>query len=454
MNGSRTPWASGEDTAPRPRLHGRLRCDVAVVGAGLTGLSTAVELLALDPGLRVVVVEADHVAAGASGRGTGLLGPRVGPPLRVARRRYGDDVARAAHLWSLAAVQYVLELVRRHEIACDLTPGSQLVVATDEEAAEEQRREADAAGALGLPVALVERDALPAVAARHLCGLRYGEAATLDPSALTAQLARIGEQRGLTVFERSPVRAVRRGLLTTLSTDGGEIVADHVVMAVNAFGTVPAAPAGVIGVRVQAGATRKLPQEALAALDGLRSEPLIEHGELSPYFRLTPDGRLVVGGGAVRRGSFGSVAPAPGRLRAAVRALSPALADMEIESSWAGPVAMTRDGLPIVGRHREDPGLFHAGGCNGHGLAVSAYNGAHLARWIVLGAGDDMSFALPWVRSKGPWVPRGRLVNRVLDRYLAHLTAAAERPPAPGSGPVAAPAGRPERPRATDGEGS
>ncbi|MCY0920565.1 MULTISPECIES: NAD(P)/FAD-dependent oxidoreductase [unclassified Streptomyces] len=450
MNGSGTPWASGEDTAPRPRLHGRRRCDVAVVGAGLTGLSTAVELLELDPDLRVVVVEADHVAAGASGRGTGLLGPRVGPPLRVARRRYGDDVARAAHLWSIAAVRHVLDLVRRHEIACDLTPGSQLVVARDEKAAEEQWREADAAGALGLPVALVERDELPAVAARHLGGLRYGEAATLDPAALTGQLARIGEQRGLTVFERSPVRAVRRGLLTTLATDDGEIVADHVVTAVNAYGAAPGAPAGVVGLRVQAGVTRKLPPEALSALDGLHTEPLIEHGELSPYFRLTLDGRLVVGGGAVRRGPFGSVAPAPGRLRAAVRSLSPTLADVEIESSWAGPIAMTRDGLPIVGRHRDDPGLLHAGGCNGHGLAVSAYNGAQLARRIVEGAGDDLPFALPWVRSKGPWVPRGRLADRVLDRYLAHLGAEAGRSSAPGPGPSAAPAGRSSHARRTE----
>ncbi|MFD0381528.1 NAD(P)/FAD-dependent oxidoreductase [Streptomyces stramineus] len=160
MNGSRAPWARGEDTVSRPRLLGRLRCDVAVVGAGLTGLSTAVELLERDPGLRVVVVEADRVASGASGRGTGLLGPRIGP-LSVARRRYGDDVARASHLWSVAAVRHVLDLVRRHEIACDLTPGSQLVVARDEKAAEEQRREADAAQALALPVALVERDELP-----------------------------------------------------------------------------------------------------------------------------------------------------------------------------------------------------------------------------------------------------------------------------------------------------
>lgn len=441
MEGYGTPWTAGE-AVMRPRLHGRHRCDVAVVGAGLTGLSTAVELLEQDPDLRVIVVEADHVAAGASGRGTGLLGPRVGPPLSVARRRYGLVAARASYLWSVSAVRHVIDLVRRHRISCDLVEGSQLVVAADEAAAEEQRREADAARDLGLPVTLVERDELPAVAAGRLSGLRYPTAATLDPAALTRQLARIGEQRGLTVFERSPVRGIRRGLLTTVTTDDGEIVADHAVVAVNAFGAVPGAPAGVVGLRVQAGVTQKLDDEALGALDELRTEPLIGHAELSPYFRLTADGRLMVGGGAVRRGPYGSLAPAPGRLRAAARALSPVLAGVEMEATWAGPVAMTRDGLPVLGHHDDDPRLHHAGGCNGHGLAVSVRHGAQLARWIVGGEVDDESSALPWVRPKAPWVPRGRLVDRALDHYLACLTAAADRPYPPPSAGDAGPSGR------------
>ncbi|WP_316525469.1 NAD(P)/FAD-dependent oxidoreductase [Kitasatospora brasiliensis] len=441
MSGHGTPWSDGH-TASRPRLHGVRRFDVAVIGAGLTGLSAALELLELDPERRVAVVEADQVAAGASGRGTGLLGPRLGPALTVARRRFGDDVARGAYLWSATAVRHVLDLVERHQISCDLTPGGQLIVAPDEEAALAQQREADAARVLGLPVSLVERDALPSVAAGYLSGLRYAPAATLDPAALTAQLARIGEQRGLTIFERSPVRGIRRGLLTTVSTDDGEIVADHVVVAVNAYGAALRAPAGVVGVRVQAGVTEKLPKAAAKALEGLRTEPLIEHGELAPYFRLTPDGRLIVGGGAVRRGAFGSMAPAPGRLRAAARQLSPALAGVEIESTWAGPVGMTLDGLPAVGHHPDDPQLYHAGGCNGHGLAISAYHGAFVARWIVNGDKDHLSFALPWVRPKAPWVPRGRLVDHALDRYLAHLTTAAGRPRSSDLGPTGRPVGR------------
>lgn len=418
-----TPWSETGDAASRPRLRGQRRCDVAVVGAGLTGLTAAAELARLAPNLRIAVVEADHVAAGASGRGTGLLGPRVGPPVAVARRRFGDDVARAAYLWSVEAVRTVLALIEEHQLECDLTQGGQLVVAPDEAAARAQRHEADAARALELPITPVAQRELPPFARGYLGALRYEPAATLDPAAFTGQLARIAEQRGVTIYERSPVREVRPGLLTTVRADDGELAADHVVVALNAYGGIPGTPGGVVGLRVQAGVTDKLTPQALAALEGLRGDAVIEHGELSPYFRLTADDRIVVGGGVVRRGTRGSLAPAPGRLRATVRALAPELSDVDIESAWAGPVGMTRDGLPVIGADPREPGIFHVGGCNGHGLAVSVANGAHVARWIATGEKDHLSFALPWLRPKAPWIPRGRLAGRVLDGYLARLSA-------------------------------
>lgn len=423
MTGLGAPWTSID--CSRGRLYGARRYDVAIVGAGLTGISAAVQLLELDPDRRVAVIEADHVAAGASGRGTGLLGPRIGPTLRVARRRYGEDVARAAYLWSVSAVRHVRELVERHQIPCNLTPGGQLIVASNAKEAEDQQREADTSRALDLDIELVPGDALPAVAAGYTSGLRYAPAATLDPAALTDRLARIGEQRGLTIFERSPVRSIRLGLLTAITTDDGAAVADHVVIATDAFGS-PGSPAGVVGLRVQAGVTEKLPHATLTALASLAEEPLIGHSELAPYFRLTSDARLVVGGGAVQRGPYGSAAPLPGRLRTALRGLSQTLADVELEATWAGPIGVTRDGLPVVGRHRHDPNVYYAGGYNGHGLAASVYTGAWLARWIVHGHGPE-DLTLPWMRRKPPWVPGGRLADRILDSYLTRLTSACDR---------------------------
>src|SRR5439155_20855047 len=91
------PWPA--PAAPAGGLPaGELSADVAIVGAGLLGLSTAVHLVQRDPGLDVLVLDAGNVAAGASGRGTGLLGPRVGPAVDRARARYGDEVTRRMYL--------------------------------------------------------------------------------------------------------------------------------------------------------------------------------------------------------------------------------------------------------------------------------------------------------------------------------------------------------------------
>ena len=90
-------------------------------------------------------------------------------------------------------------------------------------------------------------------------------------------------------------------------------------------------------------------------------------------------------------------------------------------TTWSGPIAMTRDGFPIVGHHRDNASILRAGGCCGHGIAVSAYNGAFLARWIANGYKDDCT-RYPWLRSKGPWIPSGPLFDRLLGHHLARLS--------------------------------
>ncbi|MGV9680328.1 NAD(P)/FAD-dependent oxidoreductase [Nocardia sp. NPDC003482] len=424
MPNSTPPWRLST-SAEHPPLRGRDRCDVAVVGAGLTGLSTALAILERDPGARVVVLEARRVGAGASGRGTGLLGPRVGPSLTAWRRRHGDGVARAAHLWSVRAVAHAIDVIRRHGLDCDLVVGGQLVVARDAAAAAALRREAEAASALELPIAAVPSGDLPEIARRYRRGLRYPEAATLDPGALTAELARRCAELGARIHEGSAARSLRHGTPPSVVTADGELVADRIVLCVNAFGSPRIeTPSGVLGFRVQAGATAPLSGPELAAVESLRAEPIIESGDPAPYFRLMSDGRLIVGGGAVLRGVDGHTAPYPERLRGALAGLSPHLAAVRLDAAWSGPIAVTRDGLPVLGRHRGDDRILHASGCNGHGLAVCLRHGAHLADLVLGREIHPLMSALPWLRAAGPWIPRGALVDRTLDRYLAHLSAA------------------------------
>ncbi|MEG8179183.1 FAD-dependent oxidoreductase [Nocardia terpenica] len=419
-----TPWRPCP-AAPRPALRGERRCATAVVGGGLAGLSVAVALAELDPGHETVLLEAAQIGAGASGRGTGLVGPRVGPPLRRVRRRHGDEVARAAYLASVRAVQRVAERIDRYDIDCAATGGDQLLVgtgATATELAADTRCALD----LDLPVREVAAQTLPP---GYDYGVRHGPALTVDPLALTTGLAAVAERGGTVVYEHSPVRAVRSGPPIRLETPEGAVTADRVVFALNAF----AGAHGLLGVRVQAAATAPLPESALAGLPWLRSGPILEFGTLAPYFRLTPDRRIVLGGGAARRGVRGDRPLDRRALEAALRRLGSG-APIALGHAWSGPIAMTRDDWPVVGPVAADDAMLVAGGWCGHGLALTAAAGAWLAERIVHGEPVAGTAArLPWERGAGPALPTGTVPERVLDRYLARVSARAYRR-APQSG--------------------
>lgn len=137
------------------RIRDGERFDVVVVGAGLAGCSTALHLALERPELRIALLEAETVAAGASGRGTGLLGPRLGPPIDIATKRDGDRASRARYLGSERAVRRVLELAARFRPGAVSPTAGQLVVGFTAAEQVVVRRRAAAYARLGLPVSLV-----------------------------------------------------------------------------------------------------------------------------------------------------------------------------------------------------------------------------------------------------------------------------------------------------------
>jgi glycine/D-amino acid oxidase-like deaminating enzyme len=113
-------WVATPDPAPCPPLDGDARCDVAVVGGGFAGLSAAYHLMRARPDLDIVLLESAGVGSGASGRNTGMLGPRVGGTILDLHRRYGDAEARRLYGLSLEAVEHVKALIAAEGIACEL----------------------------------------------------------------------------------------------------------------------------------------------------------------------------------------------------------------------------------------------------------------------------------------------------------------------------------------------
>lgn len=426
------PWpAAAARRAPGGGLPADERsADVAIVGAGLLGLSTALHLLERDPGLDVLVLDAGDVAAGASGRGTGLLGPRVGPAVDQARERFGDEVARRMYLASVDAVHQVRELVSRAGIACGLRDGDQFVVAASDQTAQALHRQAAAYRALGLDVPLLSRaDLRDRIDVPYRAGLRYRDAATLDPAALTRGLAETVRRHGARLYPYTPVRGLTRlGRVPGLTLPTGTVRARTVVLAVNAYAPGLRLPVGtVLPLAVSAIATAPLDPETYAALGGPDGYAVVDANPMAPYFRTTPDGRLVVGGG--RPALAGGQPADPRWLADAARALHPGLRPVEVAHAWHGRIGMTGDGLPVVGRVPGQPEVWYAGGCNGHGLAMSVAHGAYLADTLT---GADMLTGvpgpeLPWHRDRAPWLPVRGPARPLLRGYLAALDRLGQR---------------------------
>ncbi|MDX3454687.1 FAD-binding oxidoreductase [Streptomyces sp. ME02-8801-2C] len=428
------PWRGRRpDDRQLPSVRGLVSADFTVVGAGLAGLSTAYHLLRYAPGADVAVVDSGHPGAGASGHGTGLLGPRAGPPVDRAIRRHGPDTARRMHLASEDAVAGALELCRALDVP--VRTGEQLVVARSPEGLARLSGQAAACRALGLDVPSLsaagvrERVDVPCQA-----GLLYRRAATLDPAQLTAALARACEAGGARLYGRSPVvgRSGTGSGGTRLLFPRGELRTGAGVFAVNGGAGALGLPVGtVVPLEVHAVATEPLKPAAREVLGEGSGASLIDAARLAPYFRLTPDGRLVVGGG--RASLPGAVGTARGwrddRARLAtwawlterVRGLHPFLADIAVTHRWTGRIGVTLDDMPVVGPAADAPGMWFIGGCGGHGLALSVAHGAYVARQLAGGRGGGSGPSLPWHRSAAPTLPLGGVGRVALRRYLERL---------------------------------
>lgn len=428
------PWRGGRPEDHRlPSVRGLVSADFTVVGAGLAGLSTAYHLLRYAPGADVAVVDAGHPAVGASGHGTGLLGPRAGPPVDRAIRRFGPDTARRMHRASEDAVADALELCRTLDVP--VRTGEQLVVARSPEGLARLSGQSAAYRALGLDVpplsaaGVRERIDVPCQA-----GLLHRQAATLDPARLTAALARVCVANGARLYGRSPVvgRSGTGSGGTRLVFPRGELRTGAGVFAVNGGAGALGLPVGTVApLEVHAIATEPLKPTVREALGEGSGAALVDVARLAPYFRLTPDGRLVVGGG---RASLPGRPPGTGgarkddRARLAtwrwlaerMRGLHPLLAETAVTHQWTGRIGVTLDDLPVVGPLVGTPEMWFIGGCCGHGLALSIAHGAYVARQLV-GGGEGGGPALPWHRSAAPTLPLGGAGRVVLRRYLDRL---------------------------------
>ena len=379
--------ASVPAVPPRAQLQGVLDADVCIVGAGFTGLSAALELA--EAGRSVIVLEAEDVGWGCSGRNGGQINPGVACDHARVVSELGEQDARRVWQLGLDGVDLLRDRVERYGIDCDLKWGI-LLVANKARQVPELRAWQQELGELGYDrLEFHDRAALQGLLnADYQAGVMDLGGGDLHPLKYVQGLARAAEQAGVRIFERSAVRSYReqRGQVQ-VCTAGGQVRAGHLLLAGNAYlgKLLPWYRKGFMPIGSYIGATRPLGDLAEQLIPSRAA--VCDMNTLIDYYRLTPDNRLLFGGRASARDAR------PDALRQTMRErmaqVFGQLAGEDFEYLWGGQVAMTMSKAPVFGRLGQR--VLFTQGYSGQGVALAGLAGKLMAETVL---GDARNFDL------------------------------------------------------------
>ena len=411
--------ATANPFAPQPPLAGDVTADLVVIGGGFTGMAAA--LAAAEGGRKVVLLEAESVGHGASGRNGGQLIPGLRWSAGELVETFGIERARAIYAVAMMAVERVAKRIERHAIDCDHKPGH-LEAAWKPAHFDTMAREAE----------LLSRDfgrddlrmVAPAEMAAHITsplyrgGLYDPRGGHFHPLNYLLGLASAALAAGVTIHEHSQVTELREGAEVTASTAGGAVAATQAIVAADAWTgdlipaarnlTVPIVNYNIATAPLGDLAERLLPSDVAVA----------DSRFVLNYFRLSADQRMIFGGGEkYRQLPPSSIASF---VRPHMAAVFPELAAVPIDYGWGGVVSVTLNRLPHLARQRN---ILFAHGFSGHGALLTTLAGELLAEAL---DGDSAAFdtlaALPHRRFPGgrffakPLATLGLLYYALKDR--------------------------------------
>lgn len=360
-------------------LEETLQADVCIVGAGLAGLSCAIELA--EAGYSVVVLESHRVGWGASGRNGGQVIFGYGCEQPMLEKQLGDADARRLFDWSIEGVRLIRDRSARYGIDCDWRSGHVHVPIKSRQSADLQALQREMQERYDYPLQWWSQEQLREQVAsdRYLGGLFDPASGHLHPLKYVLGVAAAARSLGVRIFERSAAESLQRGTRPTLRTARGRVECDTVVLTGNALirGLAPELDRRIMPVGTYVAATEPLGEERARALIP-RDIAVADINWALDYFRLSADHRLLFGG----RASYSAIDPPNLRtvMLRRMRAVFPQLADVEFDYLWGGLLDISLNRAPHWGRLGSN--VYFAQGFSGHGLNTTALAGRVISEAI------------------------------------------------------------------------
>lgn len=414
-------WVETAIAAPScEQLDGDLRTDVLVIGAGFTGLSSALHLA--EQGVSVVLVEAGCLGYGGSGRNAGLVNAGIWKNPEHVARHLGVEAADRFNLALRDSPGKVFELVDRLQMQCDASRCGTLHAAHSAAGMSYLEDRYQQLQKIGAAVELVDgarsQEMSGSPQYRH-GGILDPNAGTIQPLSYVREMARAAIAEGVSLFERSAIKTLaRQDDCWLATTESGQVSADQVIIATNAYADDASAGVGksILPVYIYHCATPPLPADLLAGILP-EGQGMWDTHTLLTSSRIDADGRLVM--------SF------PGHLQKGQRALRlawatrkrnrlfPQLKGIPWEYRWTGRIGVTTNNILRV--QLLAPGLFAPAGYNGRGIGTGTVIGKHLAETMATGNRADFPFPIEalyrekWRRPRAAYYDYGTLALQFID---------------------------------------
>ena len=428
-------WRSlGGAPPPRPPLDGPLEADVAIVGAGYTGLWTAYYLARADPSLKIVVLEAQTAGFGASGRNGGWVSGFFSGPARAYLRNSSPAAYSALQRRMFETVDEIGVVLERHRIDADFHKGGHLSVALNEAQLSRLDHELAGARAAGLGEAdlrfLGAEELAGEVRVKGALGASFSpHVARVHPAKLLAGLARAVEELGVEIFERTTVSAIEPRQAITAR---GNVSARWVVRATEGYtASLRGERRALVPMNSSMVITEPLPADAWEEIGWDGAAVMGDEANVYVYLQRTADWRIAIGGrgvpyrfGSRTDGRGDTAAATVASLRSKLTEMFPAAGRVELDHAWSGVLGVPRDWCVSL---EADPasGLARAGGYVGEGVAA-ANLAARTLRDLILGEHSELT-GLPWVgRRPRRWEPEPLRWGSIHAVYSLYRRADAE----------------------------